>query len=151
MKKTLLIGIPLALTVLLVVTLPSFGLGRMMHRHHGMMKDFVFYQIDKVAKDLNLNASQQAQFDNLKKDISDKIDQRQEKRAEIHELVQQELTKSNPDFSRITPMIHTQIDSTAQFAHDTVNRLNEFMANLTPEQKQILAKKIEEFHQAHGE
>jgi Spy/CpxP family protein refolding chaperone len=151
MKKTLLIGIPLALTVLLLVTLPSFGFGRMMHGHHGMMKDFMFYQMDRVAKELNLNASQQAQFDNFKKDLASNIDQRQEKRQEIHDLVRQELDKNNPDFSKITPMIHTQIDSTAEFAHDTVNRLNEFLATLTPEQKQILAKRIEEFHQSHGE
>ena len=144
-----MIGIPVALTVLLFATLPSFGFGRMMHGHHGMMKDFVFYEMDKVAKDLNLNAAQQAQFDNFKKDLSTNIDQRQEKREEIHGLVRQELEKSNPDFSKITPMIHTQIDSTAQFAHDTVNRLNEFLANLTPEQKQILAKKIEQFHHQH--
>ena len=151
MKKVLKIGIPVAAIAVVLVALPLFGFGRMMHRHHAMMKDFVFYQMDKVAKDMNLNASQQAQFDNLKRDLEANIDQRQGKREEIHELVKQELDKSNPDFSRITPLIHGQIDSTAQFAHDTVNRLNEFLAGLTPEQKQILAKKIEELHQEHGE
>jgi len=150
MKKVLMIGIPVAVIALLLVALPSFGYGRM-HRHHGMMKDFMFYKIDKLSQDLNLNPAQQAKWDTFKKDLENNMEQRQEKRKEIHELAKQELEKSNPDFSKVTPLIHDQIDSGAQFAHDMVNRVNELVTDLTPEQKQILSKQILELHGEHEE
>jgi len=151
MKKILMIGIPIAVVAIFLAAIPSFGFGRMHHGHRGMMKDFLFYKIDKVAEDLNLNPAQKAQWDTFKKDLETNIDQRKDKRQELHELVKQELEKSNPDFGKVTPLIHGQIDSTAQFAHDMVNRVNELLTDLTPEQKQILAKKIAEFHQDHDE
>jgi Spy/CpxP family protein refolding chaperone len=150
MKKALMIGIPVAVVVLLIAAIPSFGFGRM-HRHSGMMKDFMIYKIEKLEKDLNLNAAQQAKWDTFKNDLTNSIDQKMDKRKEIHEQVEQELAKSNPDFSKVAPLIHGQIDSTAQFAHDMVNRIGELVQDLTPEQKQILSKQIEEMHQEHGE
>ena len=150
MKKVLMIGIPIAVVALLIVAIPSFGLARM-HRHSGMMKDFMMYKIDKLEKELNLNAAQQAKWDTFKSDLSNSIDQKMEKRKEIHEMVEQEMSKSNPDFTKISPLIHGQIDTTAQFAHDMVNRIGELVQDLTPEQKQILSKHIEEMHQEHGE
>jgi Spy/CpxP family protein refolding chaperone len=150
MKKALKIGIPVAVIALLVVAIPLFAYGRM-HRHHGMMKDFMMYKIDKLAEDLKLNPAQQAKWDIFKKDLEGSIEQRMDKRKEIHQIVEQELAKSNPDFSKVTPLIHGQIDSTAQFAHEMVNRIGELVTDLTPEQKQILSKEIEEMHQEHGE
>jgi Spy/CpxP family protein refolding chaperone len=146
MKKKLMIGIPVVLLALALTTV-AFGFGR--HRHHGMMKDFVMYKIDKLAEDLELNPAQQAKWDVFKRDLENNINQRKEKKSEIHDLVQQELEKSNPDFTRITPILHTQIDSTAQFAHDLVNRINELLTDLTPEQKQKLSERIMELHDNH--
>ena len=146
MKKLLVIGIPVGLVVLLITTL-AFGFGR--GRHHGMMKDFVFYKIDKLADDLDLNAAQQAKWDTFKKDLENSIEQRKDKRKEIHQTVKEEMEKSNPDFTKVTPLIHGQIDSTAQFAHDTVNRINELLVDLTPEQKQKLSERIMEMHDHH--
>ncbi len=146
MKKVLLIGIPVGVVALLITTF-AFGFGR--HRHHGMMKDFVMYRIDKLADDLDLNASQQAKWDTFKKDLESSIEQRKDKRKEIHDVVKAELEKSNPDFTKITPMVHTQIDSTAQFAHDLVNRVNELLVDLTPEQKQKISERIMELHDHH--
>jgi Spy/CpxP family protein refolding chaperone len=151
MKKALMIGIPIAVVALLIVAIPTFGLGRMHHRHSAMMKDFMMYKIDKLEKDLNLNPAQQAKWDTFKNDLSSSIDQRMDKRNEIHTMVEQELAKSDPDFSKVAPLIHGQIDSTAQFAHDMVNRIGELMTDLTPEQKQILSKRIAELHEEHGD
>jgi Spy/CpxP family protein refolding chaperone len=145
-KKVLIIGLPVLLTGLLISTL-AFGFGR--HRGHGMMKDFVMYKIDKVAEDLELNSAQQARWDTFKKDLASTIDQRKDRRKEIHDAVKQELEKSNPDFAKISPLVHGQIDSTAQLAHDLVNRINELLVDLTPEQKRKLSERIMELHEHH--
>ncbi|HEY4490669.1 MAG TPA: Spy/CpxP family protein refolding chaperone [Acidobacteriota bacterium] len=148
MKKILLIAIPVVIVVVALVALPSFGSGSL-HRHHGMMKDFLFYKIDKLGEDLNLNPAQQAKWDTFKNDLGREIEQRRDKRKEIHNLAKQELEKDNPDFTKITPLVHGQIDSTAQFAHDMVNRINELLSDLTPEQKQKIAQEIQEMHDHH--
>ena len=148
MKKILVIGIPVIVLGLLVTTL-AFGFGR--HRHHGMMKDFMMYKIDKLAEDLELNAAQKAKWDTFKKDLEASIDQRKGKREEIHNLLKQELEKGDPDFTKLTPVVHGQIDSTAQFAHDLVNRVNELLVDLSPEQKRKLSERIMELHDSHGE
>ena len=145
MKKVLIVAIPVAVVALLLATLPSFGFGRG-HRHHGMMKEFIMYKVDKLAEDLNLNSAQQARWDTFKKDLETSIEQRKGKREEIHETVKKELAKDNPDLTKVTPLVHGQIDSTAQFAHDMVNRVNELFSDLSPEQKKILSDKIMEMH-----
>jgi len=148
MKKVLIIAIPVVIVVLLLATLPSFGFGRG-HRHHGMMKDFILYKIDRVAEDLDLNSAQQAKWDTFKRDLENSIEQRKGKREEIHNLVKEELAKNNPDFTKITPLVHGQIDSTSQFAHDLVNRVNELFSDLSPEQKRKLSERIMEMHDHH--
>lgn len=145
MKKVLIVAIPVAVIALLLATLPSFGFGRG-HRHHEMMKDFIMYKIDRLAEDLNLNSTQQAQWDTFKKDLETSIEQNKGKRKEIHDIVKTELSKDNPDFTKVTPLVHGQIDSTAQFAHDIVNRTNELLSDLSPEQKKILTERIMEMH-----
>lgn len=145
MKKVLLVAIPVAVVALLLATLPSFGFGRG-HRHHGMMKEFIMYKIDKLADDLNLNSAQQARWETFKKDLESSIEQRKGKREEIHNIVKNELAKDNPDFTKVTPLVHGQIDSTAQFAHDLVNRVNELFSDLSPEQKKVLSERIMEMH-----
>lgn len=149
MKKILLIAIPVVIVVVVLVALPSFGFGPMHGRHDGMMKDFMFYRMDKLADDLQLNASQRARWDTFKRDLESSIDQRRDGRKEIHKIAEQELAKENPDFSKITPLVHGQIDTTAQFAHDTVNRVNELLSDLTPEQKQKIAQHLKEMHDRH--
>ena len=77
------------------------------------------------------------------------IQQRKGKKQEIHDLVKKELAKDNPDLTKITPLIHGQIDSTSQFAHDLVNRVNELFSDLSPEQKRKFAERINEMHDNH--
>jgi len=141
-----MVAIPIAVVALLLATLPSFGFGRG-HRQHGMMKDFIMYKIDRLAGDLDLNSAQQARWDTFKKDLETTIEQRKGKREEIHNTVKKELAKDNPDFTKVTPLVHGQIDSTAQFAHDMVNRVNELFSDLSPEQKRKLSERIMEMHE----
>jgi Spy/CpxP family protein refolding chaperone len=148
MKKVLIVAIPVAVLALLLATLPSFGFGRG-HGHHGMMKDFIMFKIDSLAGDLDLNSAQQTRWNTFKKDLETSIEERKGKREEIHNVVKEELSKDNPDFTKITPLIHGQIDSTSQFAHDMVNRVNELFSDLSPEQKRKLTEKIMEMHGDH--
>ena len=87
------------------------------HHHGGMAKDFLEYRLDKLSKELNLNDEQKAKLDSFKTDMENAMDQRKEKHDEIHQMVKEELSKDNPDFAKIQPMIDQQIDAFAQSAH----------------------------------
>ena len=146
MKKILMFGLPLVLAGGLLAAAGSFGFHG---HHHGMAKEFLEYRLDKLSKELNLNASQQAQMDTFKKDIETIIEQRMEKRGEIHEMVRKELSKENPDLTRIKPTVDQQIDEMAQLGHDVVNRISDFYTTLNPEQKKILSDILVERMEEH--
>jgi Spy/CpxP family protein refolding chaperone len=149
MKKILILAIPIGIAVILLTAaaVQSFGF----RHHHSMGKDFLFYKMDRLSEELKLDASQQAKLDTLKKDLEALMEQRHDKRREIHQSVKEELAKENPDSSKLSGIIHQQIDETAQFAHDLTNRVSELYSSLTPEQKRILSDKIQERMREHEE
>jgi Spy/CpxP family protein refolding chaperone len=138
MKKALMIGIPLILAAGL---LAAAGFGFRGH-HPGFGKDFLEYKLDRMSKELELTPAQQAQLDRIKQDIESRMDDRMGKRAEIHQLLKDELSRDNPNLDKIKPVIDKQIDEMAQFGHDMVNEVNEFYSQLTPEQKKKVSGHI---------
>jgi len=104
-----------------------------------MMGDFMLFRMERLTKDLKLDASQQAKLDGLKQDMRNMMDQRMEKSKGVHAAIQQELSKPNPDFSKIMPLIDQQIDDRAAVAHQMVGRFGEFFQSLTPDQKKQLS------------
>jgi Spy/CpxP family protein refolding chaperone len=142
-KKLLLLIIPLGVAAVLfgARAAQSYGFHGFHHRG-GMAKDFLEYRLDKLSKELNLNDAQKAKLDTFKQDVENVMDQHREKHKEIHKLVKDELSKDNPDFEKIRPVIDQQIDSAAQLAHEFVGRVDEFYNDLTPDQKKILRDHI---------
>ncbi|HEY7161102.1 MAG TPA: Spy/CpxP family protein refolding chaperone [Acidobacteriota bacterium] len=114
------------------------------HHRGAMAKDFLEYRLDKLSKELNLNDEQKAKLDTFKQDMETAMDQRRETHDQIHQILKDELSKDNPDFDKIRPMIDQQIDAVAQSAHDFVGRVGDFYKDLTPEQKKILKDHIME-------
>lgn len=114
------------------------------HHRGGMAKEFLEYRLDKLSKELNLNDEQKAKLETFKTDMENAMDQRRAKHEEIHQLVKDELSKDNPDFAKIQPMIDQQIDAFAQSAHEFVGRVGDFYNDLTPDQKKILKDHIME-------
>jgi Spy/CpxP family protein refolding chaperone len=148
MKKLWLLLIPVGLAAIFFSAQAVQSFGFRGHRH-GMAKEFLEYRLDKLSKELNLNENQKAKLDTFKADIETVMDQRKEKHEEIHQIVKEELSKDNPDFNKIRPIIDEQIDSMAQIAHQFVGKIDEFYADLTPEQKKLLRDHIVEKMEDH--
>ncbi len=145
MKKVLMIVIPVALVAVFIAiySSPSFGLpGRMMmgHRGGGMGKDFLFYRLDQLSKDLNLDQAQQAKMESFKQELSTLMDKRMEEGRSVHEEIRAELDKPNPDIKKVTSLIDQRIDAHAQMAHQMVQKVESFYNDLTPEQRKILVE-----------
>jgi Spy/CpxP family protein refolding chaperone len=145
-RKLLWLIIPVGIGAVLfgAYTAQSYGYHGFHHRGGGMAKEFLEYRLDKLSKELSLNDEQKAKLDTFKQDIETAMDQKREKHQEIHKMVKEELSKDNPDFEKIRPMIDQQIDSFAQSAHEFVGRVGDFYNDLTPDQKKILKEHIME-------
>lgn len=146
MKKVLIFGIPVVLAVAVILfgahAAHSFGAGGHMWHHDGGSMgggDYLSYRIDKMTKDLNLNAAQQAKIDSFKQQMQSNMGSGWESRKSIHEAIKTELAKGNPDFSQIAPLIDQQIDQRAQSAHALVAQFGEFYQTLSADQKKALA------------
>jgi Spy/CpxP family protein refolding chaperone len=153
MKKILMITIPLGLIAVLVFAHVAQSHGFRGHRGE-WARDFLFYKLDQVSKELNLDSAQQAQMDTLKQDLSGMMDARHAKREEIHKIVKEELAKDNPDIKKVQPLIDQQIDDMAQSAHQLVGRISDFYAQLKPEQKKAVNDLMLEHmdhHRSHEE
>ena len=149
MKKLWLLLIPVGIAAIFFTAHAAQSFGFRGGHRHGMAKEFLEYRLDKLSKELNLNDSQKAKLDTFKTDIETVMDQRKEKHEEIHKIVKDELSKENPDFAKIRPIVDQQIDSFAQIAHQFVGRVDEFYNDLTPEQKKLLRDHIVEKMEDH--
>ena len=140
-RKLLWLAIPVGIVAILFGARAAQSYGGFhggFHHRDGMAKDFLEYRLDKLGKELNLNDEQKAKLDTFKQDMETAMDQRRETHDQIHQMVKDELSKDNPDFDKIRPMIDQQIDAVAQSAHDFVGRVGDFYKDLTPEQKKLL-------------
>lgn len=148
MKKVLLFGVPIIVATLLIVAYaaPSFGWGR---SHSNDAHDFLFYKLDKLSKELNLDSAQQAKLDGFKNDLTTMMEKRQTNRQNIRSAIAAEMSKDNPDINKITPLIDQQIDQSALAAHDMVSKVSDLYANLSPQQKKLLADEILKRIQEH--
>lgn len=139
MKRILKFGVPIAVVAIFLTAAVAYSFGSR-HRSSGVAKDFMMYRLDKLGKELNLTPDQQAKMDSFKQDLGNTIDQKFEKRKEVRDAIRAELSKPNPDISKIQPLIDQQIDDMAQSAHQMVGRMSEFYGQLTPDQQKILTQ-----------
>ncbi|HSP07366.1 MAG TPA: Spy/CpxP family protein refolding chaperone [Acidobacteriota bacterium] len=140
MKKILMIGVPI---ILVAGLLGAGAYGFRAHRHT-MSKDFLEYRLDKLSKELDLTPAQQSQLDQIKQTVESKMDARMQKSSDIHKLIQDELSKDNPNLDKIRPLIDQRIDDMAQFGHEIVGQIDQFYNQLTPDQKKKLSDHIRE-------
>jgi Spy/CpxP family protein refolding chaperone len=139
MKRILKFGVPIAVVAIFLTAAVAYSFGSR-HRSPGVAKDFMMYRLDKLSKELNLTPDQQAKMDSFKQDLGNTIDQKFEKRKEVRDAIRAELSKPNPDITKIQPLIDQQIDDMAQSAHQMVGRMSEFYGQLTPDQQKILTQ-----------
>ena len=140
LKKTIITGSVVALSLSLL-----FFAGC---RHRGPHGGAAF-MIDYLSEALDLNASQQAQLDELKEEMFAKVkelhDNRRARRDEFIALVNSE--QIDPvQLKALVAEHRAQMDEVVDMAVDQVVA---FHSTLTSEQKQKLAGKIEKFHRFH--
>jgi len=142
MKKALFVAIPVALVAVLITAGTADSVGLRSHGRGSMLKDFLYFKIDRVSQELKLDPAQQTMVETFKKDLELMLEESLERRKGTRDLVREELRKDNPDANKISAQIHERIDDRARMAHQLTNRVNELFQNLTPDQKRIVSEMI---------
>ena len=143
MKKTAL----LVTTFLLGFSLLLFGGCRHAQGGKEAHLDFVIDYLDAV---LDLDATQQAQLDGIKQELLTELEGLEASRKEMRPMLREQLAAAQIDTAVVKQAIadhRRQLDRIAELA---VDRLAEFHATLTPEQRQKLIERLDKMEKRHS-
>lgn len=115
-------------------------------KHHSDRTGFVFDYITEV---LDLNDAQQQKLDSIRKEIAAKVEVMHEDKEEMHSTLKEQLLSEAVDKEIIGQLVadhRTKMDSILELA---IDRLADFHADLTPEQRTKLVAKLEKFEKHH--
>jgi Spy/CpxP family protein refolding chaperone len=136
------------LTITLLVSL-VFGVGIFSGcRSHGHGRGAEF-AVDYVSEVLDLTDTQEQQLDQIKEELMEKGAQMRANKAKYHDEIVVQLRSEEIDQVRVKAMIAEYRAQMDELIDLTVVRISEFHRTLTPEQKEKLVSKLENFHKWH--
>ena len=136
------------LTITLLVSL-VFGVGFFSGcRPHGHGRGAEF-AVDYVSEVLDLTEAQDQQLNQIKEELMEKGAQMRANKAKYHDEVVAQLRSEEIDQARVKAMIAEHRAQMDDLMDLIVVRISEFHRTLTPEQKEKLVSKLEDFHKWH--
>ena len=137
------------LTITLICVFISGALiftGCRSHSHQGKAE----FMVDYIAETLDVNDSQRAQLDEIKKEFLAKAQEIHAKKEAMHAEFMAELGKEQIDQEKIKDLIDQKRAQMDEIIDLAVVRLSEFHQTLTQEQREKLVAKLEWFHKKHS-
>jgi protein CpxP len=137
----------------LIVALLVFFVGGVLFvsgcRHPGRGHHAAF-MVDYVSETLDLNDEQQAKLNEIKDEFVDKRLQMRADHRAMHDAFMVELQKDQIDPLALQDILAEHRAHMDEMMSLAISRFAEFHQMLTPEQKEKLVSKIEQFHSWHG-
>ena len=109
------------------------------------------FMVDYISETLDLDASQQAQLNQIKDELLEKAQQMKAGRASIYGELVAQLRSEEIDQARVRAIIAERRAQMNELIDFLVVRVAEFHKTLTQEQKEKLVAKIETFKKWHDE
>ena len=107
------------------------------------------FMVDYISETLDLDATQQAQLNQIKNELMEKAQQMRDGRASMYGEIIAQLRSEEIDQARVTAIISERRAQMNELIDLLVVRLAEFHKTLTQEQKEKLVAKIETFKKWH--
>ena len=107
------------------------------------------FMVDYISEALDLDDNQRAHLDGIKEEFLEKAKEMHARKEAMHAEFKAELLKEQIDQKRIKELIAQKHEHMNEIIDLAVERLAEFHATLTPEQKEKLVAKLEWFHKKH--
>jgi len=137
-------GLTITLLAILVFGVGIFS-GCRSH-DHGRGAEFA---VDYVSEVLDLTETQQRQLNQIKEELMEKSAQMRASKAKYHDEIVAQLRSEEIDQARVKAMITEHRAQMDELIDLMVVRISEFHRTLTPEQKEKLVSKLEDFHKWH--
>ena len=107
------------------------------------------FMVDYISETLDLDATQQAQLNQIKNELMEKAQQMKDGRASMYGEIIAQLRSEEIDQARVMAIIAERRAQMNELIDLLVVRLAEFHKTLTQEQKEKLVAKIETFKKWH--
>ena len=110
---------------------------------HGISDKHINRMVEKIADELYLDEKQQEKLNSIKEEILAKRPQLEKTSKETKDLFTKEIGKDNFDAAKINKDLDQKHEEMKEFRVFLVEKLAEFHAVLSPQQKKELAEHIE--------
>ena len=137
-------GLSITLLTILVFGVGIFSGCR--SQGHDRGAEFV---VDYVSEVLDLTETQKQQLNQIKEELKEKGAQMRASKAKYHDEIVAQLRSEEIDQARVKAMITEHRAQMDELIDLMVVRISEFHRTLTPEQKEKLVSKLEDFHKWH--
>jgi len=108
------------------------------------------FMVDYVAETLDLNANQRVHLDQIKDEMLDKVVQMRADKGAMHAELIAQLGAEQIDQGRLKTMVTEHRVKMEALIDIAIEKLAEFHQTLTPEQREKLVAKLENFQKWHG-
>ena len=105
-------------------------------RGAGDIPGFMLKRLDGKVKELDLTPGQQAEYDQLRARMKERMKAAKEDRKKFREIVRNELSKESPDVAALSGMMKKKIETTSLGLQNGLDLLVSFYSTLDEGQKQ---------------
>lgn len=106
--------------------------------------EFFMSRMDERVAELNLTPEQQANYQNLKEDLRERMMQGRDQRKEFLARLKAQLAVTNPDLNLVAGMVKDKMTSFAGTLGQGLDLFLEFYNTLNPEQQQMVLERMRE-------
>jgi Spy/CpxP family protein refolding chaperone len=148
MKTKMLVGVGALAAVVLGVGAAWAAGG---HHHHGFagMENMISARIAKLEDAVNATPEQRAQIDQSKQTVLNALKERAQNRRQNHGQLMQMLTADKLDTNALYAMANQHAQEIQDLAKVIVPEIQKVHDVLTPQQRQMLAQKVQQMHEHH--
>jgi Spy/CpxP family protein refolding chaperone len=144
--KPLIIGLVIILVIAIIF---AMGGCRKKFAHgcfHSSPEKKADWVVNKITKELDLNEQQESKLNDIKKEILAKKGEYKNDHRQIFDTVVTEVRKENIDQVKIKMVFEDKHKNMEEMIPFVISKLSEFHSVLTPEQREKLANKMQEFY-----
>lgn len=106
--------------------------------------------VKKITKELKLDASQQTKLETIKTELLAKKEQFKPNHQALHDSLKTQILSDKIDESTLSATFDDMRSKHMEMKSVLISKFAEFHAILTPEQRQLLVKKLEKMHKCFG-
>lgn len=116
--------------------------------HSEDVADFILWKMDKHMKELNLNETQNQEYDRIKEQVKVSITEAIERRRQFHRMMHEEINKENPDLNNVANLAKERLQKMPDIIGKNLDLFMDFYNRVLTEEQR--AKVIEMIRSRFG-